>query len=120
MSTPGPQESQADDVPLVVGEVVGADQRGACASMNAFIAELPKTIPTAHIVSFKGCPSLPDHLHFPPAPLPRVGQTLRRDDAALAGRGNGRCQVMRMPMGVTRAGDLPAPVAMAPKHMACP
>jgi hypothetical protein len=64
----------AADAPLIVGELVGADQRGACASMNAIIAELPKTIPTAHVVSSKGCTSLPDHLHFTPAGYRELGK----------------------------------------------
>ena len=33
------------DVPLLAGEVVNADQGGVCASMNAIIDGLPKTIP---------------------------------------------------------------------------
>ena len=56
---------QAADVPLLAGEVVAADQKGACAPMNRIIDLLPKTIPTAHVVSAAGCTSrLPDHLHF--------------------------------------------------------
>ncbi len=57
---------KARDVPLLVGELVGADQNGACAGMNTIIDDLPKTIPTAHVVSSKGCPGRPDHLHFTP------------------------------------------------------
>ncbi|HEX7654649.1 MAG TPA: sialate O-acetylesterase, partial [Verrucomicrobiae bacterium] len=53
--------------PLVAGEVVNADQKGACASMNPIIDDLPKTIPTAHVVSSAGCEALKDHLHFTPA-----------------------------------------------------
>ncbi len=55
---------KAERVPLLAGEVVNADQKGACASMNKIIDELPKTIPTAHVVSSLGCISRPDHLHF--------------------------------------------------------
>ena len=58
---------KAEDVPLLVGELVGSDQNGACASMNEIINELPKTIPTAHIISSLGCVSRPDRLHFTPA-----------------------------------------------------
>ena len=57
---------KAADVPLLAGEVVGADQQGKCASMNKIIAELPKTIPTAHVISSDGCLCRPDHLHFTP------------------------------------------------------
>src|SRR4051812_6220136 len=44
----------AAQVPLLAGEVVGADQKGQCAAMNPIIDELPKTIPTAHVISSKG------------------------------------------------------------------
>ncbi|HET6387450.1 MAG TPA: sialate O-acetylesterase [Armatimonadota bacterium] len=55
------------DVPLLAGEVVNADQRGACASMNSIIDDLPKTIPNSYVISSAGCPCRPDHLHFTPA-----------------------------------------------------
>lgn len=51
-------------VPLLAGELARKEYGGACASMNAIINELPKTIPTAHVVSSADCPCLPDHLHF--------------------------------------------------------
>jgi hypothetical protein len=65
---------KATDVPLLAGEVVAADQQGKCASMNQIIAELPKTIPTAHIISSEGCPCRPDHLHFTPAGYRELGR----------------------------------------------
>ena len=46
---------KAENVPLLAGEVVNADQKGVCASMNKIIDELPKTIPTAHVISSAGC-----------------------------------------------------------------
>jgi alpha-L-fucosidase 2 len=55
---------QAGAVPLLAGELVGADQKGACASMNRLIDDLPQTIPTAHVVVSEGCAGRPDHLHF--------------------------------------------------------
>ena len=55
---------KAQDVPLLIGEVVNADQGGACASMNSIIRELPKTIPNSHVISSAGCTCKPDHLHF--------------------------------------------------------
>jgi alpha-L-fucosidase 2 len=58
---------KAEDAPLIAGEVVNADQKGACASMNKIIDDLPRTIPTAHIVSSAGCACRSDHLHFTPA-----------------------------------------------------
>jgi len=65
---------KAEDVPLLAGEVVNADQQGACASMNAIIDDLPKTIPTAHVISSKGCESRPDHLHFTPRGYRELGK----------------------------------------------
>ena len=51
-------------VPLLAGELVSADQRGICAGMNAIIAKLPQVIPNSYVISSKGCPCAPDHLHF--------------------------------------------------------
>lgn len=53
-----------ETVPLLAGEVVNADQHGACAPMNKIIGELPKAIPNSHVISSAGCPARPDHLHF--------------------------------------------------------
>jgi alpha-L-fucosidase 2 len=64
---------QAEEVPLLVGELVHADQKGACASMNKIIGDLPKTIPTAHVISSKGCAGRPDHLHFTPEGYRELG-----------------------------------------------
>ena len=55
---------KAKHVPLLAGETVSADQNGKCASMNAIIDELPRTIPTAHVISSAGCPAAQDSLHF--------------------------------------------------------
>ena len=55
---------KAADVPLLVGELIGTDQNGACASMNPIIDDLPKTVPTAHVVSSAGCEGRKDRLHF--------------------------------------------------------
>lgn len=65
---------KAADVPLLVGEVVGADQHGVCASMNRIIQDLPQTIPTAHVISAAGCAALPDRLHFSPAGYRELGR----------------------------------------------
>jgi len=53
-----------ESVPLLAGELVNADQKGACASMNSIIAKLPEKIPNSYVISSKGCTSRPDHLHF--------------------------------------------------------
>ena len=65
---------QAEAVPLLAGEVVHADQNGACASMNAIIDELPKTLPTAHVISSASCVARPDRLHFTPAGYRELGR----------------------------------------------
>jgi len=51
-------------VPLLAGELVNADQGGACANMNKIIATLPDVIPNSYIISSVGCPGSRDHLHF--------------------------------------------------------
>jgi len=63
-----------DQVPLLAGEVVNADQKGACAAMNSIIAQLPNTIPTAHVISSAGCQCKSDHLHFTPAGYRELGK----------------------------------------------
>ena len=63
----------AEKVPLLAGELVNADQNGACANMNKTIAEMPKTIPNSHIISSAGCPARPDHLHFTAAGYRTLG-----------------------------------------------
>ncbi|MEJ2614861.1 MAG: sialate O-acetylesterase [Ignavibacteriaceae bacterium] len=55
----------AEKVPLLAGEVVNADEQGACASMNKIIDELPQKIPNSFVISSEGCTARPpDHLHF--------------------------------------------------------
>lgn len=51
-------------VPLLAGELVNADQGGACASMNKIIARLPAVLPNSYIISSEGCSAAPDKLHF--------------------------------------------------------
>lgn len=53
-----------DSVPLLAGEVVSVEQNGCCSSMNNIINKLPATIPTAYVISSKGCTDLPDNTHF--------------------------------------------------------
>ncbi len=76
----------AADVPLLAGEVVHADQRGYCAGMNETIATLPKTIPTAHVISSAGCPCRPDRLHFMPAGYRELGARYAAAMLPLLGR----------------------------------
>jgi hypothetical protein len=64
---------KAGSVPLLAGEVVHADQGGVSASMNKIIATLPKTIPTAHVISSAGCTDGRDNLHFNAAGYRKLG-----------------------------------------------
>lgn len=73
----------AGETPLLAGEVVNADQNGACASMNAIIDKLPKTIHNSHIISSKGCPCLEDHLHFTPEGYRMLGKRYAEQMLAL-------------------------------------
>jgi len=54
----------AEAIPLLAGELVNADQGGACAYMNKIIATLPDVVANAHVISSRGCTAAPDHLHF--------------------------------------------------------
>lgn len=55
---------KAEDVPLLAGEVVRSEMGGVCGSMNNIIAQLPATIPTAHVISSANLPQRGDGLHF--------------------------------------------------------
>jgi hypothetical protein len=76
-----------DSAPLLAGEVVNADQQGACASMNTIIDELPQTIPNSHVISSKGCTSRRDHLHFTPAGYRELGKRYAEKMLSLLGYG---------------------------------
>jgi len=62
------------NVPLLAGETVNADQGGKCASMNAIIATLPKTIPNSYVISSSGCTVAKDNLHFDAAGYRELGK----------------------------------------------
>ena len=64
----------AEEVPLLAGETVHADQEGATASMNTIIAELPSVVPNSYVISSAGCESRRDHLHFTPAGYRELGR----------------------------------------------
>jgi lysophospholipase L1-like esterase len=42
--------------------------------VNTIIAELPKVVPSAHVISSKGCECRNDHLHFTPAGYRELGK----------------------------------------------
>ena len=55
---------KAEDVPLLVGEVVAADRGGTCAAHNAVIDTIDRVIPTAHVIPADGLSQNFDFLHF--------------------------------------------------------
>ena len=55
---------KAEDVPLLVGELMTKEEGGACWLHNGIINKIQETIPTAHPISAAGCPGARDHLHF--------------------------------------------------------
>ena len=63
-----------ENVPLLAGETVNADQNGICAGMNAIIATLPKTLPNSYVISSAGCADGPDNLHFSAAGYRELGK----------------------------------------------
>lgn len=65
---------KAEDVPLIAGETVNADQGGVCAGMNNIIQTLPQVIPTADVVSSAGCTCASDYLHFDAAGYRELGR----------------------------------------------
>jgi hypothetical protein len=75
---------KAEEVPLLAGEVVNADQRGQCASMNKIIDELPKTIPNSYVISSAGCTSR-ERLHFTPAGYRELGKRYAEKMLSLLG-----------------------------------
>jgi hypothetical protein len=61
-------------IPLIAGEVVNADQGGACANMNKIIATLPAIVKNSYVISSAGCTCAPDHLHFTAAGCRKLGK----------------------------------------------
>lgn len=64
----------AEFTPLLVGELVNADQGGTCASMNSIINTLPETIATAHVIPSSGCTCASDNIHFNAAGYREMGR----------------------------------------------
>lgn len=54
----------AEDCPLLVGELMTQEMGGACYHHNAIIDTIQSVIPTAYPVSAAGCTGARDHLHF--------------------------------------------------------
>jgi len=64
----------ADEVPLLVGEVVNADSGGACAYHNEVIKRVPQLIKNSYVISSKGLPQKGDGLHFTSAGYRTFGE----------------------------------------------
>ena len=75
---------KAEEVPLLAGETVNADQEGVCAGMNKIIAELPKTLPNSYVISSAGCTSR-ERLHFDSAGYRELGKRYAEKMLSLLG-----------------------------------
>jgi lysophospholipase L1-like esterase len=74
-----------ENVPLLAGETVNADQDGICAGMNAIIATLPQTLPNSYVISSVGCADGPDNLHFSAAGYRKLGSRYAEKMLSLMG-----------------------------------
>lgn len=74
-----------ETTPLLAGETVNADQGGVCAGMNAIIAELPRVVSNAHVISSSGCTDAADNLHFDAAGYRKLGTRYAMKMLALLG-----------------------------------
>ena len=63
----------AEDVPLLVGETIGADQNGVCAHANPTIDKIHDYIPTAYPIASYGCAASDDNVHFSREGYERLG-----------------------------------------------
>ena len=78
---------QAADVPLFVGETLRQDQGGACYAHNAVVAQLPKVIPTAHIIPSIGCPGNGiDPWHFSAEGYRMMGKRYAQEAVRIMGK----------------------------------
>ena len=73
-----------EEVPLLAGELVNADQQGQCAGFNEVMAELPNTIPNSHVISSAGC-TTDDKLHFNSEGSHKFGQRFGEKMLSLLG-----------------------------------
>lgn len=82
-----------EEVPLLAGETVHADQQGRCAGFNKIMAELPKALPNAHVISSAGCTCSPDRLHFNSAGNRELGKRYGEKMLSVLGCKNPRGQM---------------------------
>jgi len=55
---------KAEEVPILIGELVQLSENGTCGAMNAIIQTVPSVIPTAHVISSEGLQQRGDGFHF--------------------------------------------------------
>ncbi|MEC3907869.1 sialate O-acetylesterase [Tamlana sp. 2201CG12-4] len=65
---------KAEETPLLAGELVHKEQNGVFSSMNSIINILPEVIPTAYVISSKGCEVSDDNVHFNTAGVRELGK----------------------------------------------
>ncbi|WP_066629904.1 sialate O-acetylesterase [Labilibacter marinus] len=63
----------ANEVPLLAGQVGHSDQGGQLSDMNTIIDQLPSTVSTAHVISSSGCTIQDDNIHFDAAGVRELG-----------------------------------------------
>lgn len=67
-------ELEADSIPLLAGELVHADQRGAVSGMNTTINQLPQILTNSYVISSSNCTAAADRLHFDAAGYRKIGR----------------------------------------------
>ncbi len=65
---------EAEQCPLLVGELLSQQDNGCCSLHNSVIATMPLVIPTAYVVPSLGCPGNFDKLHFTAAGYREIGR----------------------------------------------
>lgn len=70
-----------ESIPLLAGQLVN----GGTSGMNGIILNLPKTIPSAHVIRADGLPSQVDGLHFTPAGYRELGRRYAEEMLSILG-----------------------------------
>jgi len=65
---------QAENIPLLAGEMVQKDKGGICYGHNSVIAKLPSVIENSYVISSADCPAASDGLHFTAAGYRMIGK----------------------------------------------
>jgi hypothetical protein len=96
-----------DSIPLLAGEVVHADQGGACASMNSIIAILPDTLPNSYVISSSGCTDAADNMHFNSAGYRKLGIRYAVTMLSIMGYDTTNLQYPEVTLGVENSIEMP-------------